>query len=29
MSSCWAFEPKDRPNFEKLVELIKKEKRLF
>jgi AXL receptor tyrosine kinase len=29
MTSCWAFQPNDRPNFEKLVELLKKEKPLF
>lgn len=29
MMSCWALQAKDRPNFEKLVEQIKKEKPLF
>ncbi|CAF4182314.1 unnamed protein product, partial [Rotaria sp. Silwood2] len=29
MTTCWAEDPKDRPNFEKLVELLKKEKPLF
>ncbi|CAF4920266.1 unnamed protein product, partial [Rotaria socialis] len=29
MASCWTDDPKDRPNFEKLVELLKKEKPLF
>jgi len=26
MANCWLFNPKDRPNFEKIVELLKKEK---
>ncbi|CAF0796613.1 unnamed protein product [Adineta ricciae] len=29
MEPCWFLHPKDRPSFEKLVELLKKEKRLF
>jgi len=29
MTSCWALQPKDRPNFEKIVQFLKKEKPLF
>ncbi len=29
MTKCWELNPNDRPNFEKLVELLKKEKSLF
>jgi hypothetical protein len=29
ITQCWNLHPKDRPNFEKLVELFKKEKPLF
>jgi hypothetical protein len=29
MTKCWDLNPNDRPNFEKLVELLKKEKSLF
>ncbi|CAF2069418.1 unnamed protein product [Rotaria magnacalcarata] len=29
MASCWTDDPKDRPSFEKLLELLKKEKPLF
>ncbi|CAF3729180.1 unnamed protein product [Rotaria sordida] len=29
MITCWTVDPKDRPNFERLVELLKKEKPLF
>ncbi|CAF0979554.1 unnamed protein product [Adineta steineri] len=29
MATCWQLDPQDRPNFEKLVELIRKEKTLF
>jgi hypothetical protein len=29
MKSCWDADPKERPNFEKLVELLKKEKPFF
>jgi hypothetical protein len=29
ITKCWNADPKDRPNFENLVELLKKEKPLF
>jgi hypothetical protein len=29
MNTCWLLNPKDRPNFEKIVELLKKEKSIL